>query len=96
MDQKQRLSLKRRAHSLNPIVIIGQHGLTDAVLSEINEALFVHELIKVRVNAADHDERDQMIEKMCNELHATLIQEIGHIAVLYRKAEKDKKSGKKK
>jgi RNA-binding protein len=78
--------LKAKAHALKPVVITGQHGITPAVLNEINLALDHHELIKVRVNAADRDERREMVEEILRETGAELIQAIGHIITLYRKS----------
>ena len=77
--------LRARAHALKPVVITGQHGVTPAVLNEINLALDHHELIKVRVNAAERDERQAMTRQICAEAGAELIQAIGHVITLYRK-----------
>ncbi|WP_434112276.1 ribosome assembly RNA-binding protein YhbY [Methylocaldum sp. GT1TLB] len=76
--------LRAKAHSLKPVVITGQAGITPAVLNEIGLALDHHELIKVRVNAADREERREMTDQICGELGAELIQSIGHIITLYR------------
>ncbi len=77
--------LKAKAHALKPVVITGQHGITPAVLNEINLALDHHELIKVRVNAADRDDRRELIEGILRDTGAELIQAIGHVITLYRK-----------
>lgn len=82
--------LKSQAHHLKPVVIIGNKGLTEAVQLEIERALFDHELIKVRVNAEDKAARKDIIEKICQARNASLIQTIGHIAVLYRENEEKK------
>ena len=63
--------------------MIGQSGLTGAVLAEIELALDSHELIKVKIRA-ERDERKLMSEKICNDTGAVLIQTIGQIAVIYR------------
>lgn len=76
--------LKARAHTLKPVVITGQHGISEAVINEINLALDHHELIKVRVNAADRDERKNLILEICSQTGAQLIQAIGHIIAIYR------------
>lgn len=81
--------LKQLAHPLKPVVLLGAKGLTEAVQNEINVALEAHELIKVRVNAIDRKERDAMIAEICETQQALLVQQIGHLAVLYRKR-KDK------
>lgn len=80
----QRQSLKGIAHSLNPVVIIGDAGLTPAVLKEIERALAVHELIKVRVAGDDRDARITMYETICGELDAAPVQHIGKLLVIFR------------
>lgn len=76
---------KKRAHSLKPVVIIGQHGLSDPVLLEIDNALSHHELIKVRVNAENREQKQQIISRICTYQEAALVQIVGNIATLYRK-----------
>jgi RNA-binding protein len=61
ISTKQRQFLRGLAHSLKPVIIIGQHGLTPNVRNEIDQALTCHELIKLRVNAEDRLQRRQMI-----------------------------------
>ena len=85
MNKKQLLELKRQAHNLNPVVIIGQHGLSEAVHNEIECALDAHELIKIRINARDADHRQSMLDTICAQHHAVLVQKIGHIVAIYRK-----------
>ncbi|OYV18622.1 MAG: hypothetical protein CG439_1206 [Methylococcaceae bacterium NSP1-2] len=80
VDKKK---LKSEAHSLNPVVMIGQSGLTDAVLAEIELALDHHELIKIKIRA-ERDERKLISEKICTQSGAELIQSIGQIIVIYR------------
>jgi RNA-binding protein len=75
--------LRADAHTLKPVVMIGQSGLTAAVLAELDIALNTHELLKVRIRA-ERDERKLIIEQMCTEAGAELIQTIGQIAVIYR------------
>ncbi len=85
LTNNQKRQLKGRAHHLKPVVMIGQHGLTENVLNEIEIALETHELIKVRVSGADRDERKAMQEKIRQQSGAELVQSIGHIAVYYRR-----------
>jgi RNA-binding protein len=75
------------AHPLKPVVIIGQAGLTESVLTEINNALEHHELIKIRVNALDRENRSEITNQILTSLNATLIQQIGHTVSIYRKRE---------
>lgn len=85
LTSKQKQQLKAKAHNLNPVVLLGQHGLTKSVQREIEQALLDHELIKVRIPITDKAERTQVIAEVCQARQAELIQTIGHIAVLYRK-----------
>jgi RNA-binding protein len=81
--------LKSQLHALKPIVIIGDNGLTDNVLAEIERALNDHELIKIRLSeAATSEKRDQIAAQICETTRATLIQTIGWIIAIYRKSTK--------
>ncbi len=75
---------RTRAHTLKPVVMMGQSGLTKNVLSEIENALQYHELIKIRVRNGDPKERKTLVQQICKDTQAELIQSIGQIAVLYR------------
>lgn len=88
LTESQKRHLRKLAHNLKPLVIIGGNGLTEGVINEIDQTIAHHELIKVRVNAMDREERDAMIEAICEALECALVQRIGHIAVIYRPAEK--------
>lgn len=85
LTKKQIRQLKSLAHHLNPVVIVGQNGLTDAVLNELNITLSTHELIKVRLNAGDREERQEMITQICRRSGAQLVQRIGHVAAFFRR-----------
>ena len=80
----ERKALKARAHHLSPVVLIGDAGLTPAVLREVDAALKSHELIKVRVTGDDREVRVAAYESMCAELHAAPVQHIGKLLVMYR------------
>ncbi len=86
MKSDQKKQLRAQAHALKPVIITGQGGISPAVLNEINLALEHHELIKVRVNAEDREQRREMSQLICAETGAELIQSIGHIITLYRKS----------
>jgi RNA-binding protein len=81
---KQKQYLRGLAHSLKPVIIIGQHGLTPNVRNEIDQALTFHELVKLRINAGDRLQRGRMIASIVEATNADLVTTIGHIAVLYR------------
>ncbi len=84
ISSKQRRWLKQQVHHLKPIVLIGQQGLTEAVLTEIDRALNDHELIKIRLGALEPETRLVLIERICQRTGSQLIQRIGHIAAFYR------------
>ncbi|TCS38207.1 ribosome assembly RNA-binding protein YhbY [Reinekea marinisedimentorum] len=87
LKQEQKKRLRTIGHKLNPIVMIGEKGLTDTVMAEINRALDDHELIKVKVVAEDREDKKAMIEELVAETGAELVQTIGHIALLLRKSD---------
>ncbi len=88
LNKNQRNHLRKLAHTLKPVVIIGQAGLTENIITEIGSSLEHHELIKVRLNATDKASRQQMIDTILEQSSAELVQAIGHICAIYRRAEK--------
>ena len=80
----ERKALKARAHHLNPMVLIGDAGLTPAVMREIDLAIKSHELIKVRMAGDDRAVRVAAYEAICGELKCAPVQHIGKLMVLYR------------
>jgi putative YhbY family RNA-binding protein len=84
LSPTRRRELKARAHALDPVVSIGGAGLTPAVLAEIDRGLKSHELIKVRVPAADRHEREAILAEICSRTGAQPVQHIGKILVLFR------------
>lgn len=91
-----RRDLRAKAHHLDPVVMIGQHGLTPAVLHEIDLALMKHELIKLRVLGDDRDARAALLERVCTEMDCAPVQALGKILVLWRpNPEKKKKAAAK-
>lgn len=84
----QRRHLRGLAHALKPVVMIGQQGLTPAVIREAGLSLAAHELIKVRVLGDDRELREQWINELCEELGAAPVQHVGKLLVLYKPADK--------
>ena len=80
----ERSALRAEAHGLNPVVMIGEAGLTESVVKEIAASLDAHGLIKVRVFGDDREARVAMYEQICNDLEAAPVQHIGKLLVLYR------------
>jgi RNA-binding protein len=80
----QRKTLKARAHSLHPVVMIGGKGLSESVLREIEVNLKSHELIKVKVASEEREERESYLAQICAALQAAPVQHIGKTLVIYR------------
>jgi putative YhbY family RNA-binding protein len=81
----ERKALKARAHSLDPIIHLGEKGLTAAVMAEVDRALAAHELIKVRAGRLEREAREAALAEICARLEAQPVQHIGKVLVLYRK-----------
>jgi RNA-binding protein len=84
VDASQRRALRARAHHQHPVVAVGQHGLTPAVLHEIDVALTAHELIKVRVFSDVRADRESLLTTICGALDCAPIQHVGKVLVLWR------------
>jgi putative YhbY family RNA-binding protein len=84
LSPAERSKLRAEAHALNPVVIIGEAGLTPAVMKEIDASLKAHGLIKIRVFGDDREARLEMLESICAEMDAAPVQHIGKLLVIYR------------
>ena len=91
ITEKQRRQLRGLAHHLKPVVMVGQKGLTEGVFNELDIALESHELVKLRISAADREERREMIATLRRQSGSELIQTIGQVAVFYRRHPKQPK-----
>ncbi|HEV8500136.1 MAG TPA: YhbY family RNA-binding protein [Casimicrobiaceae bacterium] len=89
LESAQRRALRARAHHLEPVVAIGQQGLTPAVLHEIDVALLAHELVKVRVHNESRAEREAMLAEITAKLDCAPVQHLGKLLILWRE-NKDK------
>jgi len=88
LTSTQRRFLRAKAHHLHPLVLIGDAGLTAAVLKEADATLARHELIKLKVHGDDRACRTRVFNEICEGLHAAPVQHIGKTLVIYRPAEK--------
>jgi RNA-binding protein len=94
LNSKQIAYLRGLAHNLNPVVMIGNNGLTEAVLKEIDVSLNAHELIKVQVAGDDRELRKSLLEEIADKTNATAVHHIGKQLVFYRASETVKASAK--
>lgn len=81
---KQLRFLRGRAHGLKAVIHIGNDGLSAGVLAETRRALADHELVKVRLPAADRAARDALLAELVHATGSALVTRIGHVAVLFR------------
>ena len=84
LSKKQIKFLRSKCHDLKPIVMLGQKGLTEAVLNELDVALEHHELVKIKLAVDDRDARKQVTEEICRHCRAEAVQTIGKTLSIYR------------
>ena len=89
ITDKQIIFLRKSCHHIKPIVTIGNAGLTENVMSEIEIALSHHELVKIKI-AGNSEERKIIADTIVKQSGAVLVQSIGHTASFYREADKPK------
>lgn len=90
LSNKQKQHLKGLAHSLSPVILMGQHGLTEGVLAEIEVALAHHELIKIKVATEDREQKVLIMDTIVREVNAEKVQTIGKTLVIYRASDAKK------
>jgi RNA-binding protein len=86
LSEKQKKHLRRLAHPMHPLVMLGNAGLTDGVVNELERALSDHELVKVGARVGDRDARDAALVTLASRTNAEIVQRIGHVGVLYRRS----------
>lgn len=85
LSERQKKYLRRLGHALNPVVALGNNGLTDAVVAEMDRALTDHELIKVRARVGERDDRNATLDVLAERTRSQLVQRIGNVGVFYRR-----------
>ncbi len=85
LNSRQRQFLKAQAHSLNPVVMLGNDGLSESVIKELESSIAHHELIKVKLNAGET--RKEQAQQLADAVHAELVSVVGRTAVLFRQDE---------
>jgi len=90
LNNSQIKHLKGLAHDLKPVVMIGDKGLTEAVMEEIKIALDAHELIKINIRADEREERNDMIDKIVKKTQSSKVQTIGGKLVIFKRSKEAK------
>ena len=84
LTNKERAHLKARAHALEPVVHVGNAGVTDTLVAEIDRALTAHELIKVKVGTDDRASRVAFGDDICARTGAVAVHRVGKVVILWR------------
>ena len=87
LTNNQKKYLRSLAHGLKPFVMIGQNGLSESVLAEIDFTMHKHELIKIKLRVDNRDEKQKIVEKIIEFSRSELVQVIGGVLVIYRSFE---------
>jgi len=85
LTEKQKKHLRRLAHPMSPVVMLGNAGLTDGVVNELDRALSDHELVKVTARVGERDARNAALAMLASRTRAELVQRVGHVGVFYRR-----------
>jgi RNA-binding protein len=82
---RDRKRMRQIAHHLDPVILVGDAGVTNSVIAETTRALLDHELIKVRIAGEDRSARQAGTERLAEACGAQIVQTIGKVVVLYRR-----------
>jgi len=85
LTEAQKKFLRGLGHKLKPVILVGDAGISDALLKEFDGTIAHHELIKVRFRVPDREQRDRMIEDLCDRGSARLVARTGNTALLFRR-----------
>ena len=88
LTNNQKKHYKSIGHTLKPVVTIAGNGLSDNVITEIERALEDHELIKVKLSIVNRTQRKETSQVIAKQTNATIIQEIGKVALIFRTAKR--------
>lgn len=88
LSTAQKKQFKKIAHHLKPVILLGENGVTEGVLAELERALEDHELIKIKIAGVEREYKQELVDSLCETSRAELVTMIGHTAVLFRPARK--------
>jgi putative YhbY family RNA-binding protein len=91
LTPEQRRALRAAAHHLHPLVTVAGKGLSESVLKEIDRSLKAHELIKIKLQGIERDDREALLTEICEQIDCAPVQHIGNILVLWREKPADEK-----
>ena len=85
LSKNQLKHLRNLTHHLKPVISIGQNGITENLLNELEIALNHHELVKIKIAGEDREARQSIIQALCEQTSAEKIQAIGKTLTLFRR-----------
>ena len=85
LTEPQRKYLRRLGHDRNPVVLVGQGGISPNLVAELDRALGDHELVKVRARVGERETRDAILTELASLTGSEVVQRIGHVALYYRR-----------
>jgi RNA-binding protein len=91
LKKSMKYQLKAQAHALKPVILMGSKGLTEALIQETDCALLANELIKIKLTGVEREEKQVVLDTICEALHAEFVQLVGNIATIYRAKPEEKK-----
>jgi len=91
LSTSQKRYLRGLAHALSPVVMVGNKGITPALVKELDNALDQHELVKVKIGGDDRAARAGQIDALAEQASAEVVQRIGHVASYFRRNREDPK-----
>ncbi len=91
LSNSQKRYLRGLAHDLNPVILVGNKGVTPALVKEFGTALDQHELVKVKLAGDDRDARKEQIDALAEQVSAEVVQRIGHTATYFRRNKEEPK-----
>ena len=83
LSSSERKYLRSQAHHLEPVVLIGKHGITDGTIESINRILEARELIKIKFREFK-DEKLSLSEKIAELTNSQVVGVIGHTVIIFR------------
>lgn len=79
------------AHNLKPVIMVGQNGITENLLNELDIALNFHELVKIKIAGEDRESKNEMINLLIDKSSAEKVQAIGKTLTLFKRNTKKPK-----
>lgn len=90
INSQERAKLISLSHSLKDLVFVGKENITDTVVDQINDNLYAHELIKIKVNKNVGYTLNELAEEICNKCKCILVAIIGSKIIVYKETDKPK------